>query len=251
MKKICTVIQSLFLSVFLTGCLFVLPVNASTIQIDSDVIGYGSIKSTYLNDTVNGAGMMTILDYNGYGQTFAFCVQPNLSLNLENDPIYDYSNDLSLTISNQVYVEWLWDSYAGVIGSNSSAGAGLQLAIWEVIADLDVDEIGYNLDYAFWPSDGTPWDEDAYVGTDDFSYDRETATEDPQTTNEWYDMYITELVAAMDADSAKLADYQSTGEYFIADLDQDIIIKVVPEPSTVLLFALGLLGFGAIGRKKA
>ncbi len=253
MKKIYTLIQSLFLSFLLIGCLFSLPVNAGTIQIDSDIIGYGSIESEYDKSKVNGAGMMTILDYNGYGQTFAFCVQPDLSLPLANDPRYDYINDTSLTISNQVYVEWLLDSYADEVGSNASAGAALQLAIWEVMTDLDsTDDINdYDLDYVVWDSS---WNANNYSGSGKFSYLRSI---DNINIDAWYDYYITGLVTAMDADQSHLYNYQRTGNYFIADLKdangqdiQNIIIEVVPEPSTALLFALGLLGFGVMGRKK-
>mgnify|MGYP000937856555 CR=1 FL=1 len=249
MKKTRNLLQSLFLSVFLIGCLFALPVNAGTIEIKSGS-GFDDISYTYNTagagmTKYTGAGMMTI-DYNGY-QTFAFCVQPDLSISVGNEHAFDNS---SLTISNQIYVEWLLDMYADVASSNSAAAAGLQLAIWEVMIDLvdnDADD-DYNLDYDIWEIGWTGVD---YIASDDFSYTRDSAA---VTVNQWYDSYITELVKAMNDSEQDLANYQSTGNYFIADLGdnvQNIIIKVVPEPSTVLMFALGLLGFSAMGRKRA
>ncbi len=46
--------------------------------------------------------------------------------------------------------------------------------------------------------------------------------------------------------------YASSGNYFVADFvdKQDIIVNVVPEPTTALLLGFGLLGLCAAGRKR-
>ena len=111
---------------------------------------------------------------------------------------------------------WLMDRHTGI---SSSKNASLQLAIWKTLYD------------------------------DDF-----TVTNWGSASQTMYESYIDSLA------DFQLTDISSTYKYAALTfhyengsfLDiQDVIIRSpVPEPATLLLLGMGLLGIGAVGRKK-
>ncbi|GAK61731.1 hypothetical protein U27_02560 [Candidatus Vecturithrix granuli] len=114
---------------------------------------------------------------------------------------------------------WLFDTYYAKDMSFDQL-AGLQIAIWEVIVD---DSGSYNLSQGNMKILGGDADAIAFAGG-----------------------YLESVPGGFDADYLD-------SQYLIAEHPdkQDLIIRTpVPEPSTVLLLAAGLLGMGSMVRRK-
>lgn len=229
--------------------LIVLPLNVSALTIDSGYFGFGDVWVYYDktdNQTADGAyfgsgtGMLQV-NYNGY-DTWAFCIDLGAKVAIGD-------NDIIGTIEiadNYLYVEWLADTYADDLFVSAGSGvdisyesAALQLAIWEVLYD---NSSSWDVNYLFGE------------GTGFFSYNRDQSTE----LNNIYDTYIKSLISAV-SNTNLWNDWVSSiseGEYIVLELSQngvdtqDIIVNVVPEPTTALLLGFGLLGLCAVGRKK-
>lgn len=223
------------------GFLFisVLSVNADTLTVNSGFYGYEGIILTYKGNgnsqspqemTTRKAGMILVNSEN-IGDTWAFCVDLDIPLR-----VGDYG-DFSTTTptnynSNLLYVEWLFDNYAdsAYVDQSKAQGAALQLATWEILMDY---QSGLNVASSIYGSDGNK-----------FWYDSDTTT---ANVDAWYNTYI-EQVRAHD-----FSNYNSSGNYIVAksETNQDLIVNVVPEPTTALLLGFGLLGLCAVGRKRA
>jgi len=146
------------IAVFLIVALCSFPVNAATMSVENNYYGYANsttsgISVTYDNDLiVSFAGLLKV-NYEGF-DTWGFCVDLNTPLILETvdggSTSFDYitTSDPVTYADNLVYVEWLLDTYADEAYNQgwSTDGAALQLAIWEVLYDIDLAETNYNLD---------------------------------------------------------------------------------------------------------
>jgi len=234
---------------------FTLPVCASTITVNQPTYGYGNIN-VYYNGNVKSelnAGMFPIT-YNGF-DTWGFCVDLDHEVTLGENLI-----DEEISISgNYLYVEWLVaefasDLYEAALSNKdiASEATALQLAIWEVRYDNDWD----------WDYDETTLVDEYFAagsftnGTRLFYYDRkQIENSNHDEINAFYDDYINALTKAVDSQS--WSSFATSGDYSVFDLSkngastQDIIVKVVPEPTTALLLGFGLLGLCAVGRKRA
>lgn len=205
-----------------------LPVTANTLTVDNAFYGVNSVK-TFLdgNETITDAGEFRVYynDFSG-GYMPGYCVDLTTPINY-NQP-YDINGILlpeSYT-ANGLYVEWLMDYSFNYAGNNNYKGAGLQLAIWETLYDLT-------------PSMPT------LFGGSRFSYELSSVD---TGVNGWYNYFIDSLTNEIDTGFS----YVSSGKYVVADLvtGQDIMTNPIPEPGTLLLLSMGLLGLGAIGRKR-
>ncbi|WP_287126011.1 PEP-CTERM sorting domain-containing protein [Desulfobacter sp.] len=235
---------------------FTLPVCASTITVNEPTYGYGKINVYYNGNVKSGlnAGMFPIT-YNGF-DTWGFCVDLDYAVTFGENWI-----DGEISISgNYLYVEWLVaefasDLYEAALSNKdiASEATALQLAIWEVrydnVWDWDYDETTLADEYFVDPVN-------PINGTGLFYYDRtkiENSTH--YKINDFYDDYINALTKAVNSQS--WSSFATSGDYSVFDLSkngastQDIIVKVVPEPTTALLLGFGLLGLCAVGRKKA
>ncbi|MDQ1271093.1 MAG: hypothetical protein QG618_2405, partial [Thermodesulfobacteriota bacterium] len=206
---------------------------------------------TYNGGLTPDTGIFQV-EYEGY-QTWGFCVDLGTALDLSQPTNYDYTTQKPVDYNtNLAYVEWLLDEYGqnayATTNGKATRGAALQLAIWEVLYDFN------NLDY---DNDGAGTD--SYDSIGNFYYNRSGVESTDNWVNNFYDEYINALTLAITG-GLSASSYVSSGNYVVADLFvgsksnkevQDIIVNVVPEPTTALLLGFGLLGLCAVGRKRA
>lgn len=227
---------------------FVLPLNATTLTVNQTFYGDDDVRVYYNGDWSTGvdAGELRVKLGNSNQFLPAFCVDFDtpLSVSDEENTFYTFENSfLPSYKANGNYVEWLMDySLSSALRlrtfENNYAGAGLQLAIWEVLYDFLPPSSSSLSPYNLSATDGI------------FRYD--VSTTDPKT-DVWYNHYIEHLKA-----KAVSFSYTSSGNYKVVDLynyggrddRQDLLIAVVPEPTTLMLLSFGLLGLSAVGRRK-
>lgn len=220
--------------------LLTLPAAATTLTVDRGIYGVNDVGITFGTHafTTDAGELRVYFDGNSSSFLPAFCVDLAHSLSYEADnEVINILAPESYNSSTGLYAKWLMDSFSVQLGyknssigtSSSYQGAGLQLAIWETFYDL----------YA--PS----------RGTDLFYYNRNTVADD---VNVWYDFFIQELVDEIGSGF----NYASTRSYIVTELQnkngvdvQDLMtVNPVPEPATMLLYGLGLLGISGICRRK-
>lgn len=156
-----------------------------------------------------------------------------------NTTTHYFGPNSTYNINSTFYAVWLMDEFSVGLGkfdplnnslgtfTNAQAAAALQLAIWDAVYDFD----------------GTDFD-----GIFDY-------TNADTTIKKLSEYYLASLLAANE--KSEIA--SSIPGYKVAQIydnstekdGQDILIyNPVPEPGTMLLFGFGLIGLGAIGRKK-
>lgn len=157
--------------------------------------------------------------------------------------------------NNGLYAAYLMDRYNPEFGYESGkpanvAYAALQLAIWDTIYDFNFN--GSSSSYI---------DENfisALVAWPDL-----TLSDDEKAAWALAEEYTDSLTEALSHDSNILNHFSGKYKYFVADFGsnyvhgkdgdegQELLIAMpVPEPTTMLLFGIGLLGISAIGRRK-
>ena len=228
---------------------FVLPLNATTLIVDDGFDGnYFDITYYNKDKKTSGAGKLSVQLQNSTEWLPAFCVDLGTKL-YSGENYFEIFKSPSNYLSNGKYVEWIMNyalSLPEVKDEKDYAGAGLQLAIWEVLYDFD----SFSLDGKYNLSN----DED---NGGNFFYNPSSYYLDTTDTDTYYDKYIAALISQMQTPGSIP---NSSGKYVVADLyknkngvnvnGQDIIIAVVPEPTTLMLLSFGLLGLSAFGRRK-
>ncbi len=196
--------------------------------VDYDSTGYGFNRKIDGRITYANTGAFNAVLYDDNGQPLnneewftGFCVEPGVPIHtgdwLPSSVTPEEFND-----GVGLKAAWLLDTYYyGKTRSNVEI-AGLQLAIWEAINDDRYDLLGG----------------DFQVISGD------------QMAQDIAETYLTDLEINYDmADTDRLvAEY----EIFVDDGKQDLIFRtnVVPEPSTMLLLASGVLGLVGVSRKR-
>ena len=211
-----------------------LPVTANTLTVDKGFYGVNNVK-VFLDgkETITDAGEFRVY-YNDSSDSYmpGYCVDLTTPIN------YNQAYEINGTplpenyTANGLYVEWLMDYSFTFAGNNNYKGAGLQLAIWETLYDLN------------------PLSTENPFERTRFSYGLSLLNNSNAVAgvNGWYDHFISSLTNEINSGF----NYVSSGKYVVADLKvgQDIITNPIPEPGTLILLSMGLLGLGAIGRKR-
>jgi hypothetical protein len=178
----------------------------------------------------------------------AYCIDLETSLTLNQPYQYTLSDPLSYDDGNFYetgsgkYAVWLMNQFSIGLGfdpnsiggspyTNNESAAALQLAIWDAIYDFDgIDDFdgGSNNSGIF------TFNDNAYPDSN---------------LNSLFNYFKEELVTAINDDGS--LNMPENRQFKVAELEdgQDILV-VVPEPATMLLFGIGLLGIGALGRKR-
>lgn len=235
-NKIFFLVFSIFLFLLTTTA------NASPVKlnVDRDFFGWNDIGVNFNTSPLTvDAGEFQV----NYSGTYTSGILPAFCVDLTN-PLQYGENNINGTVApqtyaiNGLYVEWLVDYALTTKTSQKNPRAGLQLAVWEVLYDFDISagSSPYNLSNT---------DPNGY-----FEYDTATTHDD---TDAWYDAYIDRFIKAVDTNVFDA--YTSTGKYTVLQLSTDAgdsqdLITVVPIPSTIMLLGIGLLGLGAICRRK-
>ncbi len=163
-----------------------------------------------------------------------FCVEPGVDFGdgwVTFTPVNLYSPTDAVKAENMKKAAWLMNQYwdpSYIANDMLKQYAGLQLAIWDAV----MPELSVN-----------PW------------FDPLAPVPPPETSYQFYDLYYTDLTLALTDgrfNSFSPVNYRvleiSDGREEYQDM---IVYKPIPEPTTMLLFGFGLLGIGAIGRRKS
>lgn len=237
----CKAIASCVVAAICFLLLSVFPVSADTLTINNGFYGVKDVTLTHdgnLNTMKTDVGMILV---DSGGDTWAFCVDLGTKLISGG---YEFTAEVPADYNSKLlYVEWLLDESADKAYAMKSnyQSAALQLAVWEILIDfVDDSTTNYGLNLA----------SSAYVDVpaNKFWYDSDSTV---YNVDAWYNSYINSLISALNASGG--FGYTSSGDYIVADFanNQDLIVKVVPEPTTALLLGFGLLGLCAVGRKRA
>jgi len=224
---------------------FVLPLNATTLIVKDGYDG-NAFNITYnSHEKAMIAGKLSVKLENSTEWLPAFCVDLGTKL-YSGENYFEIFESPSNNLSNGKYVEWIMNyalSLPEIKDDKHYAGAGLQLAIWEVLYDFNPSSTddSYSLSRV----------------SGNFFYNPSLEYTDTIYTDTYYDKYIAALISQMQTLGSIP---NSSGKYVVADLykningvnvnGQDIIIAVVPEPTTLMLLSFGLLGLSAVGRRK-
>ena len=185
-------------------------------QFDDDI--WTNWRTEKLFSTYAGRFELTLNDDSGASlyTTYGFCVDLSTGYGSDTYSVADLNS-----INNGDQIAWLFDNF-GQSGKTLVEYAALQLAIWDTLYD---EAVVYNADH---------WTKEGFMAPD-VSY---------ETLYDLYELYIYEL--------SQTPDYTTTGTYQILQIEgkQDMIVHVVPAPSTILLLGFGLLSLSFAGRTK-
>ena len=201
-------------------------VSATTMTVNWS--GYTVVNLTYNGSNYNDGATQFDIILNGDGwnnfSTIGYCVDLDGEIFGGNTTYSNISLNPVTSSSNYLYAAWLMDQFADDAKTDKLKQAALQLAIWGAVygnlfeittANNDQVESYYNLYIN--ASHGNMW-----TGLN-YKYEIVTIPYNDNTHR-----------------NPKDGDYQ------------DILIRTnpVPEPATMMLFGLGLLGISALSRKK-
>jgi len=155
---------------------------------------------------------------------YGYCIEQDEGIWM--DTTYDVVGDLNDVTGAYINAAWLVHTYKPQMTKDWQTAA-LQLAIWDLLDDGgdglidDISGIGPSYVQTYFTAIKTNYD----------------------------DNYNENDVLGKGYKMAELVWTSANGETIIER--QDILVRVVPEPTSMLLFGFGLLGLGAFGRRKA
>lgn len=222
--------------------------QASALTVD---IGYGygeyvPAGITFMGTSqTTGAGEFLLA---GDVNSVAYCINYGVHAGIGSDFTAELTDPLSYDDGNYFqstyatsgqYAVWLMKEFSVGLGydpgtlnpgySKCESAVALQLAIWDAIYDFD----------------GTDFDNGVYGSgsRDVFQY---TGSGDVKDLFDYFENELVTRYSLIDSSDFKGALIEKNNEHYQTLL----VYQPVPEPATILLFGFGLLGIGAIGRKR-
>lgn len=211
---------------------------------DADTLTVNSRSGFYIDGTYSTKGYILAGEFDvtldGF-ESAAFCVELNIPIEIGSSYL---ASILPISSPSLYNTALLMDNYSTGLGfsnyaswgySKDEADAALQIAIWKTLYDVNFYNDPYHNNSKD-PGDGPSTNDTSLDGLYEEDAWRLAA------------IYLTNL------NSLKFSnDYA----YFVAQLSQDtaniqdlLVAQAIPEPATLLLFGFGLLGLGAMGRRK-
>ncbi len=198
-------------------------------------------------------------------ESAAFCVELGISAQsgtgqqITTGSYTGFDGAPSAGVFNGTHASWLMDQYSTGLGfdettkgvSKQVANTALQLAIWDTLYDFENGSTPFSRDYF---TDTEYYNDPIFQPLGDGTNIGDATPDGDLEEDAWAlaEEYKTALITAS-SDGLDASDFSGNYRFSIITFEnaQNLLVaQAIPEPGTMILFGFGLLGIGAIGRRK-